>query len=278
VLGDLDRIFPKGYEFPKGTEVSAMMIKVLGCAGSEVPGHNCPAFLIDGKILLDAGTVALALNIREERCLRRIFVTHVHLDHIKGIPFLLDNLVSRNTGNTIAVHGAREILGDLRKNIFNGRIWPDFTRIPTPESPSMRYETIGTTRPREIDGYTITMERVHHTVPAYGYIVQDAEGTTIAYTGDTGPTERFWKRMAAHDVKILITETSFPNRMESISLASGHLTPALLGKEIAKMRRPPRWIRIMHLKPQFLQEIEEEVRALGFDNIEFLRDGQVLQA
>jgi ribonuclease BN (tRNA processing enzyme) len=255
-----------------------MKIKVLGCAGSEVPGHNCPAFLVDGKILLDAGTVALALNIREERGLRRIFVTHAHLDHIKGIPFLLDNLVSRNSRKTITVHGARDVLGDLKKNIFNGRIWPDFTRIPSPDRPSMRYGTIGTVRPFKIDGYTVTMEKVHHTVPAYGYIVRDAGGTAIAYTGDTGPTERFWKRMAAYDVKVLIVETSFPNRMEKVSLASRHLTPALLGKEIAKMRRPPRWIRIVHRKPQFLQEIEEEVRALGFDNIEFLQDGQVLRA
>jgi hypothetical protein len=49
-----------------------MMIKVLGAAGSEVPGHNSPAFLVDGKMLLDAGTVAKALNIREERALRCI--------------------------------------------------------------------------------------------------------------------------------------------------------------------------------------------------------------
>ena len=36
-----------------------MKIKVLGSAGSEVPGHNCPAFLIDGKILLEKEIQAL---------------------------------------------------------------------------------------------------------------------------------------------------------------------------------------------------------------------------
>ncbi|MBP2678344.1 MAG: beta-lactamase domain protein [Deltaproteobacteria bacterium] len=168
-----------------------MIIKVLGAAGSEVPGHNCPAFLVDETFLLDAGTVALALNIREERTLRWILLSHAHLDHIKGIPFLLDNLVSRSTGNTVTVLGGKDVLGDLKKNIFNDRIWPDFARIPSPGQPSLRYKILGTARPYEIDGYTITMEKVDHTVPAYGYIVEDPEETAIAYTGDRSPTA--WK-------------------------------------------------------------------------------------
>ena len=254
-----------------------MIIKVLGAAGSEMPGHNCPAFLVDGKFLLDAGTISLALNLREERTLRWIFLSHVHLDHIKGIPFLLDDLVSRSTGKTITVLGGKDVLGDLKKNIFNDRIWPDYTRIPSPGHPSLRYKTLGTTRPCGIDGYTITMVRVDHTVPAYGYIVEDPGKKAIAYTGDTGPTDRFWKRMADHDVKVLITETSFPNRMEKFAMVSKHLTPALLGKEIGKMSRPPRRIRIMHLKPRFRQEIESEIRALGHDNIGFLKDGEVIR-
>lgn len=254
-----------------------MMIKVLGAWGSEVHGHNCPAFLVDGTFLLDAGTVAVALNIREEHTLRYILLTHAHLDHIKGIPFLLDNLVSRETGNTVTVLGGKHVLGDLKKNIFNGRIWPDFTKIPSPENPSLRYRTLSTSRPAVIDGYKIVMEKVDHSVPANGYIVVGPEKVAIAYTGDTGPTERFWMRMAEHDVKALITETSFPDRMEELALASGHLTPALLGKEIAKMPRPPERIFIMHLKPQFQGEIETEIRALGDDRIGFLKDGEVIR-
>ena len=253
-----------------------MRIKVLGAAGSEVPGHNCPAFLIDGKILLDAGTIALSLNISEEHSLRWILLTHAHLDHIKGIPFLLDNLVIRSTGNTIIVASGKDVLDDLRKNIFNDRIWPDFSRIPTRGDAVLRYRNIATTRPFLIDGYRITMEKVHHTVPAYGYIVGKPGKKTIAYTGDTGPTDRFWEKMAAHDVKYLITETSFPNRLEKLALAAGHLSPSLLEGEIAKMSRPPEKIFIVHLKPQFRQEIETEIQALGHDFIEFLKDGEVI--
>jgi ribonuclease BN (tRNA processing enzyme) len=32
------------------------------------------------------------------------------------------------------------------------------------------------------------MEKVSHAVAAYGYIVEDRDGASVAYTGDTGPT------------------------------------------------------------------------------------------
>jgi len=249
----------------------------LGAAGSEVPGHSCPAFLIDGTILLDAGTIAPALNISEEQRLGWILLTHVHFDHIKGMPFLLDNLVTRGTGTTITVLGAKEVLADLRENIFNGRIWPDFSRIPTPGRPALRYRPIGTTRPCLVDGHRVTMEKVHHSVPAYGFIVEAGGRKTVAYTGDTGPTGRLWKKVAAAGVEYLIVETSFPNRLEELALASGHLTPSLLEREIAKMPRAPGNIFVTHLKAQFRREIESELQALKCAKIGLLNDGDVIR-
>lgn len=251
-----------------------MMIKVLGSAGSEAPGHDSPAFLVDGKLLLDAGTVAKALNIREERDLRCILLTHAHLDHVKGIPFLLDNRASRGSGTAITVMSGKEVLADLRRHVFNGRIWPDFTKIPSASRPALRYRALTTARSCRVEGYRVAMVRVSHAVAAYGYVVEDRDGASVAYTGDTGPTVRFWKRMASHDVKALITEASFPNRLEKLALASGHLTPNLLGREIAKMSPPPAKIYVMHLKPRFEREIEAEIRALGLDNVGFLRGGE----
>lgn len=249
---------------------------MLGSAGSEVPGHNCPAFLIDDAILLDAGTVAISLNIREERAIKWIFLTHAHLDHIKGIPFLVDNLLTRYAGESVTLVSGKDVLDNVRKNIFNGEIWPDFSVLPTPTRPVLRYRVMSTRRPFDVNGYRVTMERVHHTVPAYGFIVERRGTKAIAYAGDTGPTDRFWKRMATRDVKSLIMETSFPNRLERVALASGHLTPALLEKEIAKMSRLPKKIFIMHVKPQFRDEVERDIDALRRSDIEFLKDGELI--
>ena len=74
------------------------------------------------------------------------------------------------------------------------------------------------------------------------------------------------------------TNSSFPNLLEKLVLMTGHLTPSLLEGEIAKMSRPPEMIFIMHLKPQFLQEIETEIQALVHNDIEFLKDGEMILA
>lgn len=254
-----------------------MNIKVLGASGSEVAGHLCPAFCVDEILLLDAGTVGVALNIREERCVRHVFLTHAHFDHIKGLPFLLDNLVTRETGTTVTVTSGRDVIHDLKTNLFNERIWPDFTRIPAHDEPVLRYEVIWPNRTVTVDGYRVTAEKVNHTVPAYGYIVENGDGKAIAYTGDTGPTDLFWKRMAMSKVCCLIVETSFPNRLEEIALQSGHLTPSLLEREIAKMTPPPPRILLMHAKPQYLKEIEEDLSAIGHNEVRFLKEGEIVE-
>jgi ribonuclease BN (tRNA processing enzyme) len=254
-----------------------LKIKVLGASGSEVGGHLCPAFAVDGKLLLDAGTVGVSLNINEEKEIRYILLTHAHFDHIKGIPFLLDNLVSRGTHCSVTVMGAREVIEDLRAYILNDRIWPDFSRIPTPDAPVVRYAILRPDVTVTVDGYRITAEKVSHTVCAFGYILEDATGSVLAYTGDTGPTDLFWKKSNHFRVDCLIVETSFPNRMEDEALRSGHLTPSLLRREIGKMNRPPPKILLIHAKPQYHPEIEKEIRELGRDDIRFLKAGEVLE-
>ncbi len=253
-----------------------MKIKVLGAAGSEVPRRNCPAFLVDDAILLDAGTIGVALNVREETGIDTILLTHAHLDHIKGIPFLLDNRFVRDAGRAVTVMSGRDVIRDLRTNIFNDRIWPDFTRLPTPENPVLRFGTLARGRRTPVDGFQVTMEKVSHTVPAYGYILENRAGDAIAYTGDTGPTELFWRKLNGIEVKALLVETSFPNGMEKLALISGHLTPALLEKEIAKISSPPPAILLLHAKPQYRAEIENDVASLGNPAIRFLAEGEIL--
>ncbi|MFP5212476.1 MAG: MBL fold metallo-hydrolase, partial [Acidobacteriota bacterium] len=132
-----------------------MKVRVLGSSGSEVPGHNPPAFLVDDFLLMDAGTVSLSLD-REAQCgISHIFLTHAHLDHIKGIPFLVDNLVSGNQNCRLTILSGKDVLADLRKNIFNNRIWPDFTAIPTREDPVMRYQELSVRGHLDVRGYRI---------------------------------------------------------------------------------------------------------------------------
>ncbi|NLI83173.1 MAG: 3',5'-cyclic-nucleotide phosphodiesterase [Deltaproteobacteria bacterium] len=253
-----------------------MQVKVLGSSGSEVPGHNSPAFLIEDFLLLDAGTVSLCLNTEAQWNISHIFITHAHLDHIKAIPFLVDNMVSSAKPSQVTIFSGRDVIADLKRNIFNNRIWPDFTVIPDAQNPVMRYQEISTRGCLDIRGFKIRASRVNHSVPAYGYIVENALSHCLVYTGDTGPTERIWKRMKGRRIKGLIVEVSFPDEMRDLALASGHLTPALLRDEIRKMPVLPETIYITHLKPHYKVTIQDQLDRIPGVSIELLQDGMVL--
>ncbi|MGA2402393.1 MAG: 3',5'-cyclic-nucleotide phosphodiesterase [Syntrophobacteraceae bacterium] len=254
-----------------------MEVRILGSAGSEAPGLNPPAFLIDNFLLLDAGTVALNIDKIAECSITHIFLTHAHLDHLKGIPFLLDNLTAVNPTCQILVLSGKEVISDIRKHIFNNRIWPDFTIIPSVKSPVLRYQVISTRKPVVIGDYRILATRVNHTVPAYGYLVEHASGASLLYTGDSGPTEAIWKKMRGHNVKALIVEVSFPNELSSRALATGHLSPSLLEAEFRKMPSLPGKIYISHLKPPFRSQIEAELASIPGVCLEMLEEGKTFR-
>lgn len=253
-----------------------MKIRVLGTSGSEVPGRNLPAFLIDDTMLMDAGTIGLLLNSKEQMRIKHILITHAHLDHVKGIPFLLDNMSIANSGHSITLLSGREVLLDIRKNLLNDKIWPDFTKIPDSKNPSLRFKAIQPSRPITINGYKIYCEKMDHAVPAYGYIIEQMDKKALAYTGDTGPSTFFWQKVSDRRIDCLIVDVSFPNRMNEIAEKSGHLTPALLKKEVSKMVHVPARIYATHIKPQYAKEISREIQALGIKNIKILKDNQII--
>ncbi|MBT9151082.1 MAG: Alpha-D-ribose 1-methylphosphonate 5-triphosphate synthase subunit PhnL [candidate division WS2 bacterium] len=64
--------------------------------------------------------------------------------------------------------------------------------------------------------------------------------------------------------------------MEALAVATGHLTPKLLKKELEKIKIPPDKILITHPKPQYLKTIMSEIKKLGIPNIRILKDSEFL--
>lgn len=243
---------------------------VLGCSGAEFPGHNPPAFLIDDSLLLDGGTIGSILGEDRQQLIRHICITHSHLDHIRGIPALADNIVVGGRQQTIDIIGIGDVLTVLKEHLMNGQVWPDFSVIPAPDAAAVKYREILPERCVEIGGFAITACRVSHSVPAAGFIIEK-EGKKILYTGDTGPTERLWS--CAGKVTAAIVEVSFPDAMEDMALLTGHLTTGLLKRELAKLPESPGRIFITHLKPQYSHIIAAELQTLGLPQLELLRQG-----
>lgn len=251
-----------------------MKIRVLGSSGSVAHEKNTTAFLIDDFLLLDAGTISRSLNSEGLSRITHIILTHAHLDHIKGIPFLAENRAIKNSKKYISIYSGRAVIQDLKKHIFNDRIWPDFSKIPSPKNGIIRYHPISTAGFISIGRYCIYANRVNHTVPAYGYMIEDADRNALVYSGDSGPTEKIWERMKGRRVKGLIIEVSFPNALKKLALLSGHLTPALLKEEIRKMPVLPEKIFITHPKTPYKKTIEKELNSLKGVSWEILDDGR----
>lgn len=249
-----------------------MKLRVLGSAGAEFPDFRPPAFLIDDRLLLDAGTIGSVLTEEEQWGLQHIFVTHSHLDHIRAIPALADNIIIKNLRHSVRVSSIQDVISAMRTHMFNNVIWPDFSVIPSPESPVISFETIEAGVEYAVSGYRILAIPVNHTVPAVGYRVCK-ESTTLVYTGDTGPTEEIWQYVNGIDA--LIVEVSFPNSMESMALMTRHLTCSLLSAELEKIARLPKRILITHPKPQYYDIIRTEIESLGLKEIELLHDGAI---
>lgn len=248
-----------------------MRVRVLGCAGAEFPGHRSSSFLIGSSILLDAGTVGSVLTEEEQWQVRHIFLTHAHLDHIKGIPLLADNIIIRNLSHQIVVYGIKPVLDALREHLMNNVIWPDFSVIPSPDSPIVVYREIEPGEEVEVEGYRVRATAVRHSVPAVAYTVRDGK-SSLCYTGDTGPTEKLWNSLGKLDA--LIVEVSFPDAMEDLAILTGHLTPGLLLRELRQLPALPGRILITHLKPQHFDAIRSQLQELPIA-LEILKDDAV---
>ncbi|MBI1894401.1 MAG: 3',5'-cyclic-nucleotide phosphodiesterase [Candidatus Rokubacteria bacterium] len=251
-----------------------MKIHVLGAGGGDRAGHRLPAFLVDDHLLLDAGGAAAALSLQAQDRVEYVVLSHAHLDHSVGLAFLADNRALSEETRPITALALEPVLADLRAHCFNDALWPDFSRLPTPENPTVRFRALPSEAESRVGRCSITAIPVHHTVPASGFLLDDGK-VTLAYTGDTGPTVAFWQALrGTKRLKAVFAECSFPNRMEELAVATGHLTPALLRRELDRL--PASFsVHVFHLKPAFYEETAEEVARLDAP-IKLLKDGELL--
>src|SRR2546421_12068466 len=185
-----------------------MRLRVLGCSGGIGGRHlRTTSFLVDGDILIDAGTGVGDLTLAELSQIDTIFITHSHLDHVTSIPFLVDT-VGGMRSKPLAVYATRATIEIMRNHLFNWAIWPDFTEIPSAEAPFMRYQEIELGKPIVLSGRTITAIPARHTVPAVGYHL-DSGAASLVITGDTGQNDALWQVVnRIGNLKFLIIETA----------------------------------------------------------------------
>ncbi len=222
------------------------------------------SFLIDGTVAVDAGAITRALPIQDQSRIRHVLITHSHIDHTATLPFLIENTFGVDD-DAMSIYSTRRILAVVRRHVFNNDTWPDFSRIPNRVYPRLRFVGIEAERPFVIPGLPsgdleVTAVPVNHIVPTVGLLLRQA-GSSVLFTSDTGPTQRVWEvANEAADLRAVITECSFPNRLQSLADVSLHLSPQTLAVELAKLDRATR-VLIYHFKPPYVDELRAELAA-----------------
>jgi len=240
-----------------------MKIRVLGCSGAIAAAYKTTAFLLDDDVLIDAGTGVGDLSLPELVRVDHIVVSHSHLDHILAIPLLADTVLREREAAgrpPIQVHALPETLEALRKHIFNGVIWPDFTRLPSPERPVLSLHPFELGQTLHLGTRQIEVLSAAHTVPAVGFAVHGAQGSWV-FTGDTGPNPALWQRLSSLSIAHLVIETAFGDDEAQLARVSRHHCPASLGPELAQLAGSVA-VHITHIKPGEGEAVMSAVAAL----------------
>jgi ribonuclease BN (tRNA processing enzyme) len=248
-----------------------MKIEILGCSGAVAKGYNTTSILINGNVLMDAGSAASALT-EEHLCrIRHIMLTHPHMDHIKELPFILEAMFAQKEQG-VTVWGSRNTLEALTGNIFNGIVWPRIMELNN-------YKEVVSFReiPEDefaVEGLTVKALRAEHIPGSVGYLVSDG-ASKVMFSGDTGNDSRLFNLVdfLNHSLKALFVEVSFPNRLEELARLSMHLTPALLGRGLEGRAPTHAKIFAYHIKPRYLDEVVAELPP----NVAYITGGEVFQ-
>lgn len=259
-----------------------MKVRVLGCSGAIAKDCKTTSFLLDHDLLVDAGTGVGDLTLEEMCRIDHVLLTHSHLDHVAALPLMVDAVASRRT-SPVGVYALQGTIDALKMHIFNNTIWPDFSKIPSPEAPFITFHPVKLGETLFLGGKQIEVLPAVHTVPAVGYAVATGKGFWV-YTGDTERNPALWARINQLHVAMLVIETAFSNRERSLAERSLHLSPHALAGELDCIDKRSRFpIYITHTKPAETELIMAEIQ--GFDqtrpsgpnvshDIRWLRAGQ----
>ncbi len=235
-----------------------MKLQVLGCSGGIGQSLHTSTYLINDHFLVDAGTGVTSLSPSQLLNISGIAITHAHLDHILGIGLLADSIYEKRPA-PLWLYAMPETRTILEKHIFNWQIWPDFTKLPTPERPTLIWYAATPLIWQKLDEFELMAIPLKHTIPSFAWAFREANTEKVfVICGDTSSNQTLWA--ALNDlprVDAIVIEVSFGDQDHCRAIVSGHYTPALLAADLQQLRHRPR-LYFTHHKPGQTPAIHED--------------------
>ncbi len=245
-------------------------ITATGRASQE---QRLSCFLIDDRVTIDAGSIAIGLSDAQRSTVRDVIITHPHMDHIATLPIFVDDLFAL-LDEPVRVHATEEVCRMLERDIFNGTVYPPFHKFSNERTRVMEFVPFRTGEEFRVAHLRVTAVAVEHIVPTVGMVFTDGE-TNVAVSSDTSATEEFWRLVnRLPRVDALLIEASFPNSLAKLAEISGHLTPEALRQELGKLTHTGLEILAVHLKPSFREQLVGELAALDIPRLSAMEAGR----
>ena len=204
-----------------------LVVKTLGTVSPFCyKNKNCPGFLVkygDQNILLDCGNgITRLLDLRKDLDNLTIFISHLHPDHYGDLVSLLQAIMVYKKhglfGSDIKLYIPTMDTDDEYVTIEDKEGWPmDYLQhLPSRDIKLIqKYAEMAEVKitPYELFKYdynvgdiSIQTSTTRH--PGHGYCFKiQTESGTVAYSGDTGPTDNLNK--IAKDADLFICESTF---------------------------------------------------------------------
>ncbi len=239
-----------------------MRIHVLGAFGSKYKDKNMVSFLIDDKILLDAGNILTPLGDKAFD-IENILLTHHHLDHIAEVPFLISESFPLRL-KPLRIFASLHTIRAMKKFIMNSKVWPDFSLLKLRKngSFSLQYHEVKIGQIFQIDEYVVLPFKSNHIIPTLGFKITSG-GKSVIFSGDTYVQENIWK-LANDDeqVKAIFIDVSYPARLHDLGEKAKHLSTDVFEEELKKLKRKVK-IFVVHIKPTFFDEVKKEIEEIA---------------
>ena len=94
-------------------------------------------FLSDQRhIAVDAGCIGFYGSPEQQARIKHVLISHTHADHVASLPIFVENAFEAGPTRHHPRH--REVLDCIQRDIFNGRVWPDFIAMSATTGRSSR--------------------------------------------------------------------------------------------------------------------------------------------